>query len=89
MRYLDRLGAGSRLRPRGIRVSAIDMLSLRTGALLAKLWPDVDALRAKRHDLVTSLMETIQTPEIAERVAVRFECSGHRHPRRGRGFAKR
>ncbi len=72
MRYLDRLGAGARLRPQGIRVSAIELLSLRTGALLGRLWPDVDALRAKRHDLVSSLMETVQMPEIAERVTVRF-----------------
>ena len=73
MRYLDHLGAGSRVRARGIRVSAIELLSLRTGTLLGRLWPDVDALRVRRIDLVTSLMETAKTPEIAERVTVRFD----------------
>ncbi|KAH8882578.1 FAD/NAD(P)-binding domain-containing protein [Thozetella sp. PMI_491] len=72
LRYLDKLGAGARLRSQAIPVSAIELASLRTGGLLARLWPDVDAIRAKRHDLVTSLMETVSTPEIAKHVTVRF-----------------
>ena len=72
LRYLDQLGAGSRVRARGIRVSAIELLSLRTGTLLGRLWPDVDALRVRRADLLTSLIETAKTPEIAEHVTVRF-----------------
>lgn len=69
MRYLDRLGVGARLRPRGVAVRAIDMLSLRTGRLMGSLWPDVDALRARRIDLVSCMLEAI-----AERknVSVRF-----------------
>lgn len=58
LRYLDALGAGPRLRPRGHAGSAIEMVAHRTGALLATLWPDVDALRVRRQDVVESLTET-------------------------------
>ena len=70
MRYLDRLGVGTRLRQRGIPVRAIDMLSLRTGKLMGSLWPDVDAVRAKRIDLVTSMLEAVA--EKKDCIKVRF-----------------
>ena len=38
MRYLDSLGIGPRLRPLGIKVSYIDIISSRTGTSLGKLW---------------------------------------------------
>ncbi|KAJ6786316.1 hypothetical protein PWT90_09327 [Aphanocladium album] len=57
LRYLDALGAGPRLRPRGHAASAIEMVAHRTGRLLATLWPDVDALRVRRQDVVESLTE--------------------------------
>ena len=58
LRYLDALGAGLRLRPEGNPASAIDLVAHRTGALLATLWPGVDALRVRRHAVVEALMET-------------------------------
>ncbi|KAK3898629.1 hypothetical protein C8A05DRAFT_18828 [Staphylotrichum tortipilum] len=58
LRYLDALGAGPRLRPRAARVPHIDMLSHRTGASLGRLWPDVDAVRVLRQDLVEALVQT-------------------------------
>ncbi|TPX09376.1 uncharacterized protein E0L32_009420 [Thyridium curvatum] len=58
MRYLDRLGAGARLRPRGIPVRGIDILSLRTGRPLGRMWDGVDALRVLRQELVSALVET-------------------------------
>jgi 2-polyprenyl-6-methoxyphenol hydroxylase-like FAD-dependent oxidoreductase len=72
LRYLDRLGAGARLRPRGIPVSAIELLSLRTGRLLGRLWPDVDAMRVKRHEVVAAMLEAVQAPENAGRITVRY-----------------
>lgn len=72
LRYLDRLGVAARLRPRGIPVRAIEMVSLRTGRLLGRLWPDVDAVRARRHDLVTSMLETARSGEHAQRITVRY-----------------
>ncbi len=58
LRYLDALGAGARLRPRAAKVPHIDMLSHRTGASLGRLWPDVDAVRVLRQDLVEALVQT-------------------------------
>jgi len=73
MRYLDRLGAGSRLRPRGAPVAAgIDMVSLRTGALRGTLWKGVDALRVRRHDLAMSLLEEVRVPENSARIDLRY-----------------
>lgn len=73
MRYLDRLGAGSRLRPRGAPVSAgIDMVSLRTGSLRGSLWQNYDALRVRRHDLAASLLETLRASENAARIDLRY-----------------
>src|SRR3954447_7889974 len=60
MRYLDSLGVGSRLRPLGIKVSYIDIVSSRTGSSLGKLWPDVDAIRVLRHQLVETMIETVR-----------------------------
>ncbi|KAI0131816.1 salicylate hydroxylase [Xylariales sp. AK1849] len=72
LRYLDYyLGAGARLRPKGHKVAAIDLVSLRTGSLLGSLWEGVDALRVLRVDLVRVLLETVRE-EHAERVEVRF-----------------
>jgi 2-polyprenyl-6-methoxyphenol hydroxylase-like FAD-dependent oxidoreductase len=56
LRYLDRLGAGQSLPKRGIPVSAIELVSLRLGHRVGRLWPNVDALRTKRHDLVSAML---------------------------------
>ncbi|KAK3943298.1 FAD/NAD(P)-binding domain-containing protein [Diplogelasinospora grovesii] len=69
LRYLDRLGVGTAVRGCGVPVSAIEMLSLRSGKLLGRLWPGVDALRVKRHDLVTGMLETAR---VVPGVSVRF-----------------
>src|SRR5438105_7336552 len=45
MRYLDHLGAGTRLRRRSSPVRAVDIVSLRTGRYLGSLWGGVDAIR--------------------------------------------
>ncbi|TQV96614.1 hypothetical protein V2A60_003000 [Cordyceps javanica] len=58
LRYLDALGAGARLRPRGHAASAIELVAHRTGRLLATLWPGIDALRVRRQDVVEALTET-------------------------------
>ncbi|EGX94712.1 salicylate hydroxylase [Cordyceps militaris CM01] len=60
LRYLDALGAGARLRPRGHAASAIELVAHRTGRLLATLWPGVDALRVRRQAVVEALTETAQ-----------------------------
>ncbi|KAK3196606.1 hypothetical protein K4F52_000488 [Lecanicillium sp. MT-2017a] len=60
LRYLDSLGAGKRLRPRGSTVSAIELVAHRTAKLIARLWPNVDALRVRRQALGESLLETLQ-----------------------------
>lgn len=59
LRYLDWLGAGEKLRPQCSTVSAIELVAHRTGGLLGRLWPDVDAIRAQRQLLVESLRDTI------------------------------
>ena len=60
LRYLDALGVGPRLRPVGVKVDSIDIFSHRTGTCLGKLWPDVDAIRVLRRDLVESMTQTLQ-----------------------------
>ncbi len=60
LRYLDSLGAGKRLRPRGSTVSAIELVAHRTGHLLGRLWPGVDALRVERQCLVESLLDALR-----------------------------
>ncbi|KAK3323001.1 hypothetical protein B0H66DRAFT_602413 [Apodospora peruviana] len=73
LRYLDALGVGKRLRPRGAKVSSIEMISHRTGTPLGKLWPNVDALRVARQQVVECLAETIsESPEISIRHGVRI-----------------
>ena len=57
LRYLDYLGAGSILRPQGSPVSSIELVGQRTGKVLARLWPGVDALRIQRQAIVESLLE--------------------------------
>jgi len=58
MRYLDALGVGPHLRPLGAKVSYIEMFSHRTGSSLGRLWPDVDAIRVLRQDLVEAMLQT-------------------------------
>lgn len=61
MRYLDYLGVGSHLREKSIPLDdGLDYLSLRTGQRLGNIWGGIGARRAARHDLVSSLLETIQ-----------------------------
>lgn len=57
LRYLDRLGVGTRLRRTGIPVGAVDNVALRTGRLLGSLWKGVDALRVMRSELVACMRE--------------------------------
>ena len=59
MRYIDCLGAGPKLRPQASTVQAIELIAHRTGSLLGRLWPDVDAIRVERQLLVESLRDTI------------------------------
>ena len=72
LRYVDRLGAGNRLRPQGIRVRGIDMVSLRTGSRLGGLWEGVDAMRIRRSSLVDSLLETCRDAENRDIIEIRF-----------------
>jgi 2-polyprenyl-6-methoxyphenol hydroxylase-like FAD-dependent oxidoreductase len=58
MRYVDALGVGPRLRPLGVKVSYIEMLSHRTGSSLGRLWPNVDAIRVLRQNLVEAMVQT-------------------------------
>ena len=71
MRYLDALAVGPRLRPLGVKVSYIDMLSHRTGSSLGRLWPDVDAIRVQRHNLVNAMVETVRAVPDSQ-VVLRF-----------------
>jgi len=57
LRYLDSLGVGARLRARGRGVSAIELVSHRTGYLIARLWPGADGVRVLRQDLVECMRE--------------------------------
>jgi 2-polyprenyl-6-methoxyphenol hydroxylase-like FAD-dependent oxidoreductase len=59
LRYLDWLGAGPKVRSESSTVSSIELVAHRTGRLLGRLWPDVDAVRAQRQLLVESLRDTI------------------------------
>jgi len=83
MRYLDALGIGPRLRPLGVKVGYIDLVSLRTGSSLGKLWPNVDAIRVLRHQLVEAMVETVRAipdDQIRLRYGVRvtdIEEQGH------------
>lgn len=63
LRYLDAMGVGARLRPRGIAVPHIDVRSHRTGASLGKLWGGVDALRVLRSELVGAMVEVVREVE--------------------------
>lgn len=57
LRYLDTLGAGAILRPQGSSVSSIELVGQRTGRVLGRLWPGVDALRVQRQAIVESLLK--------------------------------
>jgi len=69
LRYLDYLGVAQKVRDRGIRTNAIDMVSQRTGKSIARLWPDVDNLRVERSSIVESLVARIAD---LPNVSVRF-----------------
>jgi 2-polyprenyl-6-methoxyphenol hydroxylase-like FAD-dependent oxidoreductase len=66
LRYLEHLGALSRLKPKGCEVKYIDILSMRTGQRLGKI--DFDnierfkhhALRVMREDLLQSMLQTLK-----------------------------
>ncbi|KAH8666819.1 hypothetical protein BX600DRAFT_436200 [Xylariales sp. PMI_506] len=60
LRYLDQLGAGSRVRARACRIDAVDVVSMRTGRRLGSLWRGHDLVRANRRDVVLSLVETVR-----------------------------
>ncbi|KAK4120527.1 FAD/NAD(P)-binding domain-containing protein [Parathielavia appendiculata] len=60
MRYLDALGVAPRLRPKGAKVSHINMVSHRTGSSLGRLWPNVDAIRVLRQHLVEAMVDTVR-----------------------------
>ena len=61
LRYLDHLGAGHGVRSSSCPVSAIELVSHRTGGLLGSLWPNVDAVRAQRRVIGQSLREAIDS----------------------------
>jgi 2-polyprenyl-6-methoxyphenol hydroxylase-like FAD-dependent oxidoreductase len=64
LRYLDRLGAGARVRALGTPVrSGVDFVSLRTGKVLGVLWKGVDGLRVMRSDVVASMREVAERSE--------------------------
>jgi 2-polyprenyl-6-methoxyphenol hydroxylase-like FAD-dependent oxidoreductase len=69
--YLDFLGAGQSLRTHGHKVAAIDLISLRNGALLGSLWEGMDALRVSRKAIVESLLQTVRS-EHSDTVKVRY-----------------
>ncbi|PNY23981.1 Salicylate hydroxylase [Tolypocladium capitatum] len=60
LRYIDWLGAGAGLRARAAPVSAIELVAHRTGGLLGRLWPGVDAVRARRQLLVEALRDAVR-----------------------------
>ncbi|UNI22034.1 hypothetical protein JDV02_007961 [Purpureocillium takamizusanense] len=60
LRYIDWLGAGARLRAQAAPVSAIELVAHRTGRLLGRLWPGVDAIRVQRQLLVEALRDTLR-----------------------------
>lgn len=72
LRYLDSLGAGKRLRPRGSPVSAIELVAHRTGRLLGQLWPGVDALRVQRQYLVESLLAALREETDSKLVTIEY-----------------
>lgn len=71
MRYLDALGVGSRLRPLGVKVNYINMFSHRTGSSLGRLWPNVDAIRVLRQNLVEAMVQTARAVP-GDRVILRY-----------------
>ncbi|KAL2126240.1 hypothetical protein VTI74DRAFT_1369 [Chaetomium olivicolor] len=60
MRYLDALEVGPRVRRLGAKVTYIEMFSQRTGSSLGRLWPNVDAIRVLRQDLVEAMVQTVR-----------------------------
>ncbi|KHN97901.1 salicylate hydroxylase [Metarhizium album ARSEF 1941] len=70
LRYLDWLGAGAGLRRRAAAVSAIEVVAHRTGALLGRLWPGVDAVRAQRRVVVEALRDAVHEASGPEGVDV-------------------
>lgn len=61
LRYLDYLGAGTRLRPRGFAPPALHLVSHRTGGSLGSLWDGLDSLRVSREAIVESLLDAART----------------------------
>ncbi|KAK4153249.1 hypothetical protein C8A00DRAFT_15506 [Chaetomidium leptoderma] len=72
MRYLDGLGVGQHLRPLGMQVSHIEMMSHRTGSSLGQLWPNVDALRVRRQDLVEAMVATVRGAVSDKHIQLRY-----------------
>ncbi|KAH7136240.1 hypothetical protein EDB81DRAFT_693225 [Dactylonectria macrodidyma] len=71
LRYLDSLGVGARLRPRGIKVRGIDVVAHRTGKMLGRVFPDTDVLRVLRHDVVQCMVDAVdELPK--EQVSIRY-----------------
>ncbi|KAH7013799.1 salicylate hydroxylase [Ilyonectria destructans] len=71
LRYLDALGVGSRLRPKGIPVRGIDVVVHRTGRSLGQILAKADVSRVLRHDLVQCMVDAVEElPK--ERVTVRY-----------------
>jgi 2-polyprenyl-6-methoxyphenol hydroxylase-like FAD-dependent oxidoreductase len=67
MRYIDYLGAGSRLRARSISLDhGVDLVSLRTGRRLGTSWGGIGGRRTARYPLAQSLLETLRQshPEV-------------------------
>ncbi|KAK2595924.1 hypothetical protein QQS21_006519 [Conoideocrella luteorostrata] len=71
LRYLDWLGVGEKLRPQASTVSAIEIVGHRTGQLLGRMWPGVDAVRVQRRVLVEAMRDAIY--EVAQTDDQRIE----------------
>jgi len=73
LRYLDHLGAGAGLRRCGVPVRAVDIVSFRSGRQLGSMWGGVDAMRARRADVVEALLEVLRenAPAVCLRMGMR------------------
>ncbi|KAH7014617.1 uncharacterized protein B0I36DRAFT_278542 [Microdochium trichocladiopsis] len=71
LRYLDSLGCGANVRGAGSNTSVLDMLSLRTGSIIAGLWPNAGNMRVGRQTIVESMLDAL-AEQPSEGLAIRF-----------------
>ncbi|KAI1340299.1 FAD/NAD(P)-binding domain-containing protein [Xylariaceae sp. FL0016] len=60
LRYLDHLGVGPRLRPKGVQVGSLRVVAARSGKELGSLFSGMDNIRVARHHIVESILQTVQ-----------------------------